>query len=169
MLILFLLFTIVPIIELFLLIEVGKVIGAWDTVFIVISTGVVGAYMAKSQGISILMSTQKQLIQGQMPTDNILQGVLVFLGGVLLITPGFITDFLGLTLVFPLTRHLYIQFVKSYIQRKIKSGGIHFYTNVNGEWRSSDNFRNVTPEQKNINEQPAKIIDIKNYRPQSDQ
>ncbi|MCB9025764.1 MAG: FxsA family protein [Bdellovibrionaceae bacterium] len=168
MLILFLLFTIVPIIELFLLIEVGKVIGAWDTVFIVFTTGVVGAYMAKSQGLSILMSTQKQLAQGQLPTDNIIQGVLVFIGGVFLITPGFITDFLGLTLVFPLTRNLYIHSVKTFFQKKIKSGGMQFYTNINGEWYSSENQRDVTPGPKKVNDQPAKIIDIKNYRSHRD-
>lgn len=168
MAILFLIFTLVPIVELFLLIQVGKVIGAWDTVFIVVATGLVGAYMAKSQGLSILLSTQKQLSQGQLPTDNIIHGILVFIGGVLLITPGFVTDLVGMSFVFPITRKFFLHSVKSFLQKKIQSGGIHFYTNVNGEWYSSDSYRDVSPKHKNLQDQPAKIIDIESYRSQKD-
>ena len=121
MAILFLLFTIVPIIELFLLIQVGQVIGAWDTVLIVIITGILGAYMARAQGMAIIANTQKQLAQGQIPTDPIVNGFLVFIGGLLLITPGFVTDLFGLSLVFPWTRKLYIKSVKTFFKKKIST------------------------------------------------
>ena len=162
--ILFLLFTVVPVAELYLLFEVSDIIGGWDTILLVIVTGIVGAYMARSQGLSIIMNTQKQLAQGQIPTDHIVHGFLVFIGGILLVTPGFVTDIFGLSLVFPLTRVLYINSVKKYFKNKITSGNIHFYTNVNGEWHSSEDYRDVTHTQRKVNEQPAKVIDIDNYR-----
>ena len=160
--VLFLLFTVVPAIELLLLIEAGKIIGAWDTVLIVIVTGIVGAYMAKSQGLAILQSMQKEMTQGQLPADGIIHGLLVFVGGVLLITPGFVTDAFGLSLVIPFTRYLYISSVKAYIQRKIASGNMTFYTNMNGQWQSSEEFRDVSESSEP--KEPAKVIDINSYK-----
>ena len=141
---LFLLFTLVPAVELFVLIEVGQIIGAWDTIFIVVATGVIGAYMARTQGLLLWLNIQKEMARGRLPADHMIQGFLVFLGGVLLITPGFITDAFGLALVFPLTRMLFVSSVKRYFQRKVKTSNFHIYTNFNGQWHSSDDWRDVT-------------------------
>lgn len=160
---LFLLFTVVPAIELLLLIEVGKLIGAWDTLLIVILTGAFGAFMAKSQGLLLMTNIQKDLARGHLPADSLINGVLIFLGGILLITPGFITDVVGLSLVFPITRKLYILSTKSYFAKKISEGTFKFYTKVNGEWRGSDSVRDVGPE-SSVSKEPAKIIDLQSYK-----
>lgn len=167
--ILFLLFIIVPIAELFLLIEVGQLIGAWDTVLIVFLSGFLGAYTARNQGMSLLFSIKQQLAHGQLPTESLIQGFLVFIGGILLITPGFLTDILGLSLIFPITRKFFLNRVKDYFQRKLKTGGIKFYTNINGEWQSPQGPRDVTPNSQKINNESAKIIDIDRYRSTRDQ
>ena len=158
MIFLLFMFTIVPAGELYLLIQAGKVIGAWETIWLVILTGVVGAHMARSQGMSIWLNTQKQIQQGQLPGDNLIQGLLVFVGGLLLITPGFVTDFIGLSFVFPLSRKLIVLVMKKMMARKIKNGSFRVYTNVNttDDWRQA---RDVTPEYEEISASQT-IIDI---------
>ena len=87
-LILVLLFTCIPALELYLLFSVGAQIGAINTILIIIGTGIVGASLAKSQGLELLFKIQDQLNKGQMPTGQLLQGFLVMGGGLLLLTPG---------------------------------------------------------------------------------
>ena len=103
------------------------------------------------------------MVRGELPADNLIQGFLVFIGGILLITPGFITDIWGLALVLPFTRFLFVSSLKNYFIKKIQSGSFKFYTNVNGEWQSSDEWRDVSPEAPKF-DKPAKVIDINNYK-----
>lgn len=112
---LILLFTIVPVIELALLIKVGQYIGTANTVAVVILTGVTGAYLAKMQGLITLRRIQDEANRGLMPADKLFDGAVILCSGVLLITPGFITDLIGLAGLFPLTRNL----LKQYLKRKI--------------------------------------------------
>lgn len=159
MIFLIFMFTVVPALELYLLIQAGEVIGAWETVWLVILTGVVGAHMARSQGLSIWLNTQKQMQTGQLPADNIIQGFLVFVGGLLLITPGFITDIIGLSFVFPVSRKFFIYFFKKVLAQKIQSGNFRVYTNasVNSDWSQA---RDVTSSVSEISSSQT-IIDIK--------
>jgi len=113
---LILLFTLVPIIELALLIKVGQYIGAMNTIMIVITTGILGAVLAKSQGIKALTNVQRDLDMGIMPANPIFDGVMILIGGVLLITPGIVTDGIGFLMLLPYTRSL----IKYWIRRKIK-------------------------------------------------
>ena len=113
---LILLFTLVPVVELALLIKIGQHIGVGYTLTIVILTGVVGAYLARSQGFRTLRRIQEDINEGLMPADKIFDGVLILCGGILLLTPGFITDLIGLMTLVPLTRHL----IKLWLKRKIK-------------------------------------------------
>ena len=113
--ILVLLFTIVPAAELYLLFSVGSEIGILNTVSIIILTGVVGAYLAKSQGLSIIYRLQKELNEGKMPAEQIFHGLIVFGGGLLLLTPGFMTDILGFCMVIPGTRHLIIKITYAWL------------------------------------------------------
>ena len=99
-----LLFTIVPAIELFVLIEVGGIIGAANTILLIILTGVLGASLARAQGFAVLQSIQANLNEGRMPTDEMVHGVMILLGGLLLLTPGFLTDTFGFMLLIPITR-----------------------------------------------------------------
>ena len=114
------LFTIVPVVELFILIKVGKHLGTMNTIVIIIVTGVLGAYLAKSQGLITLSKIRQQLAGGQMPGKELGHGILILIGGVMLITPGFITDIVGLSLVLPLTRFFWMKLVTRYFKIKFQ-------------------------------------------------
>ena len=114
-----LLFTIIPIVELYLLIRVGAYLGASTTIMIVIFTGIFGAYLARLEGLRVLYSVQKDMQEGRMPANQILDGVLILVGAILLITPGLLTDALGLALVFSQTRAFIKVWVKLCIQKNI--------------------------------------------------
>jgi len=113
---LILLFTVVPVVELALLIKIGQHIGVGYTLTIVILTGVVGAYLARSQGFRTLRRIQEDINEGLMPAEKIFDGVMILCGGILLLTPGFITDLIGFMALVPFTRHL----IKLWLKRKIK-------------------------------------------------
>ena len=110
-----LLFTVVPAVELILIIKVGEVIGAVNTLFFIIFTGVLGAYLARLQGFLLFQKINDNLNRGVMPTDEMLDGLMILLGGIVLLTPGFITDFMGFLLLIPLTRSLIKIFAKKQI------------------------------------------------------
>ncbi len=101
---LFLLFAILPIIEIALLINVGEQIGGWNTVFIVIVTAFAGAHLVRQQGLSTLMQAQQKMQGSTMPGQEVAEGLLLVIAGVLLVTPGFITDGFGFLLSLPMTR-----------------------------------------------------------------
>ncbi len=117
---LLLLFTIVPLIELSLLIQLGQHFGVGNTILLVITTGVLGAYYARQQGFYVISRIQQEMAQGQMPGDSLLDGLLVFAGALFLITPGLITDVFGLALLVPVSRQLVRRYVKEYIRRRIR-------------------------------------------------
>ncbi|MGF1752587.1 membrane protein FxsA [Vibrio makurazakiensis] len=102
--ILLLLFIFVPIIEIGLFIQVGGFLGLWPTIALVLVTAFVGASLVRSQGIQTLMSVQGRLQQGEMPAQQILEGVMLAVAGVLLLTPGFMTDALGMLVLLPAPR-----------------------------------------------------------------
>jgi UPF0716 protein FxsA len=97
-------FLIVPVVEIYLLIEVGRVIGALWTVFLVVLTAVVGVRLLKIQGISTLMRAQSKMQTGQMPAQEMFEGIGLVVAGAFLLTPGFFTDTVGFILLFPPTR-----------------------------------------------------------------
>ena len=103
---LFLLFAILPIVEIAILINVGEQIGGWYTVAIVILTAFAGAHLVKQQGLSTLMQAQQKMQAGTMPEQEMAEGLLLLIAGVLLVTPGFITDGIGFLLSLPMTRPL---------------------------------------------------------------
>jgi len=116
---LFLLFTLIPIAELYLLIKIGGVIGAFNTVLIILVTAIVGAYLTKSQGFIVINRIQLALKEGRMPGSELLHGLCVLLGGFTLLTPGFITDFFGLSMLLPPIRDIYVRIAERLIMNKI--------------------------------------------------
>lgn len=124
---LILLFTIVPLIELYLLFRVAEYIGGGATVLIVALTGFLGVILAKSQGLKVLKDSLLALSSGQMPAHNLLDGLFILLGGAFLLTPGLLTDALGFTLLFPITRKKYKEYAIKKLHRMIQSGNIFIY------------------------------------------
>lgn len=121
---LFLLLTIIPILEIYLLVKAGALIGPLPTVGLLLLISLTGAWMIRHQGFEILRRIQSELSQGRMPARELLDGVMILTGGVLLLTPGFFTDVLGLFFLFPLTRALIGRFAALWIQRRLSHGGI---------------------------------------------
>lgn len=102
--VLFLIFVLVPVVEISILIQVGEQLGVLPTVAAVIFTAAVGASLVRSQGLQTLISAQQKLQRGQQPGQEVVEGIMLATAGVLLVTPGFVTDALGLLLLTPLTR-----------------------------------------------------------------
>ncbi len=119
---LILLFTVVPLVELALLIKIGQHIGVIYTLLVVLFTGVVGASLAKVQGFLVLKRISRELSMGIMPSDNLFDGALILIGGVTLLTPGFITDFTGFMVLIPFTRKIVKKAIKNKVKKFINSG-----------------------------------------------
>ena len=95
--------------ELYVIISVGEVIGAFYTVMLVILTAAIGSYLLKQQGRNTLSRAQQSMLQGQVPAQEMIEGLVLMVSGVLLLTPGFITDFVGLFGLMPWSRALFVQ------------------------------------------------------------
>ncbi|VAW57430.1 FxsA protein [hydrothermal vent metagenome] len=98
------LFLVIPISEVYLLIEVGSVIGAGWTILLVVMTAVIGVNLLRQQGLSTLMRANQSMSQGQIPAMEMMEGLFLAVGGALLITPGFFTDTIGFICLLPFTR-----------------------------------------------------------------
>ncbi|AXN37850.1 MULTISPECIES: FxsA family protein [Peribacillus] len=121
----FLLFIIaMPVIEIIVLLLSGNVIGFWPTLFLIVATGLIGAYLAKRQGMETWKKAQEQIRYGMMPGNEIIDGICIFLGAALLLSPGLISDIIGLILVFPPTRNLLKPIVIRFIMNRMNKGKV---------------------------------------------
>ncbi len=127
MLYFFAIFLILPTLELYLLIKIGSIIGAFKTVVIIIGTGFLGAYLAKKEGLAILRNIKKCLERGEMPAYHLIEGLLVLIAGVMLLTPGFLTDIFGFLMLFPGSRQIFIKMMINYLNRKIEKGDVKIF------------------------------------------
>ncbi len=116
------LFTIVPAVELALLIKVGQHIGAGYTVGIVIVTGVLGAFLAKLQGLLTLRRIQDEVNRGVMPAEAMFDGVVILSSGLLLLTPGFLTDLVGFAGLLPFSRRAIKRWLGGKVRKMIREG-----------------------------------------------
>ncbi|MED1442398.1 membrane protein FxsA [Aeribacillus composti] len=114
-------FIVAPACEIGVLLLSGKTIGVLPTVLLIILTGFVGAYLAKKQGIQAVRNLQMEIQYGRIPSNAILDAIAILVGGIMLLTPGFISDIVGLFLLFPITRNwikpFLIQFIKKWIDK----------------------------------------------------
>jgi UPF0716 protein FxsA len=126
---LFFLFTIVPIIELYLLIKAGSALGALNTVALLVATALLGAFLVRLEGFRTLSRITESMSQGIVPAEELIDGLLILAAGVLLITPGFFTDIVSLLLLIPFTRVLVKRWLRWKFDRMASSGKgqIHFY------------------------------------------
>ncbi len=116
---LFLLFTVIPFIELALLIKIGTMIGIFETILIIVITGMAGALMVRSAGIECLFRIKKNMDSGIIPTDDLFLGLLILMAGAFLLTPGLITDAAGFILLIPATREFVKNCLKKYVRMKL--------------------------------------------------
>ena len=123
---LLILFIIVPVTELYILIEVAKKIGSLTTIGVIILTGVIGTYLVKNQGFMILRKIQEDLNEGIMPGDSLIQGAIILAGGILLLTPGFVTDILGFIFLAPVSRNIVKKYLLKWLKGKIKEGNLYY-------------------------------------------
>ncbi|MCF6408749.1 FxsA family protein [Pseudalkalibacillus salsuginis] len=124
--ILLLLLIIIPAMEIGILIWSGNTIGVPFTILLIIMTGIIGAWLAKKEGIQALRLVQIQLQNAQIPSDVLLDGICILVGGTLLLTPGFITDTVGFLLLIPYTRTFVKIWMRRFIKKKIESGQFTF-------------------------------------------
>jgi len=127
---LFLIFVGVPLLDLFVLIQVGQWIGLWPTIGLVVVTGFVGATLARSEGLRTLWTIQKEMGQGRLPSEALFDGLAILLGGVLLLTPGILTDLVGFSFLVPGTRRFLLNRIRRSLERRLESGTIrvtHFH------------------------------------------
>lgn len=132
---LFLAFTIIPFVELYILFQLADLTSPLTTLAIVILTGIIGAYIAKKEGLSIFKETQEKLSTGRLPKDTLIEGLCVLIGGILLLTPGILTDIFGFSLLFPVTRVIYREFIKKHFKTKVN---YQMYTNQRKDYKNTD-------------------------------
>jgi len=132
---LLLLFTAVPALELILLIQLGRHVGFWPTAALVLGTGVVGAWLARREGLKVFRAVSTEMAEGRMPTDHLLDGLLILMAGAVLLTPGLLTDAVGFFLLAPPGRRLIRTAVSKAISERITTTGP---VTMEGQWRRVD-------------------------------
>lgn len=138
---LILLFVVVPAIELMLLIEIGQVIGTLPTFGLILVTGLAGSALARTQGLSVWRKFQARLSAGRMPGDELIDGLIILVSGALLLTPGVLTDIVGLAGLIPLTRRLIRKPLSAFVRQRFTlytPPGNHPISDA--EWTVDDNI-----------------------------
>ena len=132
--ILLIIFVLIPIVEITLLINVGQLIGVWYTIALVLLSAFVGVNMLRHQGLATLGRAQQKMQQGEMPQQEMIEGLVLAVGGALLITPGFVTDIIGFCCLVPFTRIGFIKIVGRRFKHKMSAGisGFPGYKNQQG-------------------------------------
>ncbi|MYL34142.1 membrane protein FxsA [Pontibacillus yanchengensis] len=121
---LLLLIIIVPAMEIGILVWAGNLIGPWWVILLIISTGILGAYLAKQQGLETLNRARDNMQMGMTPQDELINGVCILIGAAVLLTPGFITDAIGFTLLLPVTREPIKKGLMKVVRRMMDNGTI---------------------------------------------
>jgi len=121
---LFLMFVVVPLVELAVLVKVGTVVGVWPTIGLVVATAAVGSWLARSQGARVLGAIRADLIMGRMPAAHLLDGLMILAGGLLLLAPGFLSDVVGILLLFPPSRAWFKHLLRRRLERAIATGDV---------------------------------------------
>ncbi len=119
-------FILIPIIELVLLIRIGVMIGPLATAALVVVMGIIGAYLAKRAGLHTLHEARLSMAEGKVPGDQIIDGLLIFAAGILLITPGILTDCVGFALLVPGIRTVARQYVKYKLYQMVSNGSVKY-------------------------------------------
>jgi len=159
--VLFVLFIIIPIIEISVLMQVGELLGMWPTIAIVILSAWIGAKYVRQQGLATLQSVQAKMAQGEMPSSEIVTGLMLLVAGVLLVTPGFVTDIFGLSLLVPSVRAVIATYVQKHINVNAHAAGNHAGASFHhGNTYENEGFSQTpNPENKGISHHQSETID----------
>ena len=117
-------FILLPIAELALLLRVHDYVGLGYTLALVVLTGVIGAVLARAEGMRVVTAIQRDVAEGRMPAPRLMDGVMIFAAGLLLITPGLITDTVGFLLLIPATRAAIRAWLRAKLERKLREGSV---------------------------------------------
>lgn len=112
-------FLLVPIVEIYVIVQVGQVIGAWPTVALLLAESLLGSWLVRREGRRTWRALRDGLATGRMPSRELLDGGLVLIGGTLLLTPGFVTDVVGFALLLPLTRPIARRALQGWLTRRV--------------------------------------------------
>lgn len=146
--ILFILFVVIPVVEILLLIKVGQAIGAWYTVGLVLTSAFIGVNMLRYQGLSTLARAKQRMDQGELPIGEMRDGIVIAVGGALLITPGFVTDFLGFCCLIPYSRRWFVLLFSSVFKTVAsKSAGKAEFRYYDTSQSSRDERASVAPDE----------------------
>lgn len=136
-------FILIPLIELYFLLEISQFIGVFTTVLVIVFTGAVGVSIAKRQGYQVVNNIRSRLNSGKMPTEDLISALLILIGGVTLLTPGFITDITGFLLILPGSRNLIGKLVKKYFLKYVKENKVEVhYGNQFNQKKYDSEFQN---------------------------
>lgn len=119
-------FIVIPAIEIGIFIWTGNLLGVWAVISLIILTGLIGTLFVRYQGLELLKSAQSSMQRGEVPTEQMLDGLCIILGAVLLITPGFLTDTIGFLLVLPWTRKPFKLLIIHFIKKNLNNGTFIF-------------------------------------------
>lgn len=120
---LFILFAVVPLAEIALLIEIGTTVGTAETVLLVITTAIVGAWLVRMEGLGVMYRLRESVAEGRFPAEEMMDGALILVAGAVLLTPGLMTDLFGFFLVVPTGRKVVKKALKRYLEKSFFMGG----------------------------------------------
>lgn len=115
-------FVLVPIAEIYVIIQVGHVIGAWWTIVLLIADSILGSWLVKHEGARAFAALRTALASGRMPARELADGALILIGGTLMISPGFLSDLVGFALILPFTRPLARRLLTAVVSRRLLAG-----------------------------------------------
>jgi len=143
-----LIFILVPLIELYFLLEISQFIGVFTTVMVIVFTGAAGVSIAKRQGYQVVNNIRSTLNSGKMPTDDLISALLILIGGVTLLTPGFLTDITGFLLILPGSRDLIGAVVKKYFLKYVKENKVEVhYGNQFNQRRDNSQYKSTNSDE----------------------
>lgn len=151
----------IPLIELMLFLQIGSRIGLVPTVATVVLTGIIGASLAKSQGLQVLSKYQKALAEGRMPHAEVIDGLMIFVAGAVLLTPGFLTDAIGFALLIPTVRAAVRAFaterLKHQVEVRVANAGTAF-TGSSAQSARGSTTQSSQPKSTTLGGKP--VIDV---------
>ncbi|MFL5356680.1 FxsA family protein [Archangium sp.] len=159
-------FVVLPFVDLYLLLLIGREVGFWPTVSLVLAAGLIGSFLARKEGVRVRRRWQESMARGQVPQEGLLGGALVLAGGVLLVIPGVLTDVLGLFLLFPPTRRLVAGLVHRRLERGMAEGTVRVTTFQSGPFPGGpfgppeqDEPLTHRPSRPSLNRGPGEEVD----------